>query len=402
MKRIKAVYFLIIVLLLIVFSCDKKKSLATILVVEENGLDRNLEYIHVNIPLPRGLKTTENLVAVDSRYVSTPVQVIDTIQKGEYSFMNIVFPVAIKANETKKFKIQLHVKPKEIAMSQLHFSRLSQYVENEYYKVNFATKNDKRGGQVLNLNLKKFDNKILKRHQNTPIHWAPNFANVDSQRYFTLENLTPSSINIVRDSGPYEITKIRSGVTDSVPEIHVEGKYTFYEGLPYFEFNSIMTVKEDVNLRLLRNDEMTMDSLFTNLIFIRPDNSISNLKLYDTELDILEKDHMSDQAQWLAFYHKEKEYGYGSIRLEYDNTNVNGELSPLYKPYTKISKSVGNGRYWNRILVADTNFRIPKGSRYREKNAYLIFKVDSEEPEKEIKYHSERLNNPLKITVEKN
>lgn len=402
MTTIKATYFLIIAFILSILSCSKPKTFAIISITEQNGLQRNLEYVIAIIPFQQTLKPMENLVAVDFHDAQIPVQLTDTMMEGDRRLVRIVFPVTINANETKKFRIKLQDKTRDTLISELSFSRTSNFVENEYYKARFATKTDKRGGQVLNLNLKKFDDQVLSRNHNTPIHWAPNFSKVDSRRYFTMENLTSSSINIVRDTGPYEIVKIRSGVTDSVPEIQVEGKYTFYEGLPYFEFTSSMSVKEEVNLKLLRNDEMTMDSLFTNLIFTDPDQTITNLELYDTELDILEKEHMSDQAPWLAFYHKDKEYGFGSIRLEYDNTNVNGEPSPLSKTQTKISKSVGNGRYWNRILVTDTNLHIPKGSRYHEKNAYLIFKVDPKEPEKEIKYYSERLNHPLIITVEVN
>ena len=401
MTRIKAKYLLIIFLQLAVFSCTKPKSLVTISIVEQNGLERNLEYVHADIPIAYVLKPTENLVVVDSRNVSIPVQITDTIKNGNAPIVRIVFPVTINANETKKYHLEAQEKIVDSSANYLHLSETAHFVENEHYTAHFGTRKDKRGGPVLNLILKGFNNQLLHRRHSVPIHWAPNFSKIDSEHYYTMESLSLSSKNSTGGNGPYTITKTLSGVTDSVPEIHVEGKYTFFAGLPYFEFASTMTAKQDVELDLLRNDEMTMDSLFTHIVFAKRDNSIIKLDLYNQELDVLEKEHMSDQAPWLAFYHRDKGYGFGSIRLEYDNTNVHGGASPLYKPYTKISKGAGNGRYWNRILIADANVLVPKGSRYYEKNAYLIFSVDSKRAEDQAIYYSERLNHPLVVNVDK-
>ena len=393
---------IIVFLLLIASGCTKPTTLVTISVAEQNGLERNLEYVQADISLRHILKPTESLVAVGLDGVVVPVQTTDTIRNENGTVVRIVFPVAMNPHEVKKFSIEKHDKAKDTLISDLYYSEKAVFVENEHYTAHFGTNKDTRGGQVLNLELKGFNNQLLHRNHRTPIHWAPNFSKSDSDRYYTMESLSPSSKNRIEGYGPYIITKTRAGETDSVPEIHVEGKYTFYAGLPYFEFSSTMTVTQDVELSLLRNDEMTMDSLFTHIIFAKPDNSIINLSLYDEELDVLEKEHITDDTPWLAFYNKDKGYGFGSIRLEYDNTNLDGNASPLHKPYTKISKSVGNGRYWNRILVADTILAIPKGSRYHEKNAYFIFNADSEKPEDEVLYYSERLNHPLVVTVEKN
>ncbi|MCK0147168.1 hypothetical protein MWU78_16035 [Arenibacter sp. F26102] len=373
----------------------------TISVAEQNGLERSLEYVQADITLGQILGPIGNLVAVGPDGVVVPVQSTDTIKNENGFFLRIVFPVAIKPNEIKKFSIEHNEEVRDSLLSDLHFSKTDHFVENKYYKANFGTGQDKRGGQVLNLILKNFNNQLLHRNHKTPIHWAPNFSRSDSKRYYTMEFLSQSSKNELKGTGPYTITKTRSGETDSIPEIHVEGEYIFYAGLPYFEFTSTITVIEDVKLKLLRNDEMTMDSLFTDLIFAKPDNSIVNLGLYKEEFDILEEEHITDDSPWLAFYNKDKGYGFGSIRLDYENTNVNGEESPLHKPYTKISKSVGNGRYWNRILIADTILAVPAGSRYYERNAYFIFNADSERAEDEALYYSERLNHPLVVTVDK-
>ena len=127
------------------------------------------------------------------------------------------------------------------------------------------------------------------------------------------------------------------------------------------------------------------------------DGTVVNLELYD-QLDVLDEEPIADDADWVAFYNLDKGYGFGALRLKYNNINLNGLESPTHKPYTKISRASGNGRYWNRVL-SDTIITFPEGSKYHEKNAYLIFSVDPQSPEKEIVYYSECLRNPLKVEV---
>ena len=151
---------------------------------------------------------------------------------------------------------------------------------------------------------------------------------------------------------------------------------------------------------LLRNDEMTMDSLFTHVNYMHPDGKTGTVALYNNqELQELEQDPIHDDAAWLFFYNDDLNYGFGSIRIDYDNTNIHGEPSPLYKQHTKITPSSGNGRYWNRRLVHDYNTLIPEGSRYTEKNAYLVFKAHPEDPSREIEEYRKRLMNPLPLAV---
>jgi len=212
--------------------------------------------------------------------------------------------------------------------------------------------------------------------------------------------LTPSSKHKV-EQGLYAVTKLRSGTTDSVPEIFVEGEYTFLANRPYFIFESNMTLEKEISLKLLRNDEMTMDSLFTHVAYQKPNGTLARLKLYTTELDSLDSEPIPDDTGFVAFYNTDYGYGLASIRLEYDNTNSEGSTSPLYNHHTKISTASNNGRYWNRVLI-DSAITVPKGSKYHEKNAYLVFKVGQEIPEEQILYHAERLWNPLTVILQEN
>jgi len=389
--------FILIAILLLLTSCSGPKPYAKISVSETNGLARDLEYIAIEIPLSVELQPSQMLVATDTeKESSVPVQILDTISEDGNSTLRIMFPVKVEANKTKTFELVAVEKMRDSGLNGIQISDNATCVENQIYKATFSIEDDVRGGQVSGIILKNFDDRLLKRGH-IAMHWAPNFSKSEEEGYFNMEDLPHSSEHHI-EKGLYQIEKSRSGRTDEVPEIFVEGKYNFLADLPYFIFESTMKVEADVSLNLLRNDEMTMDSLFTHVVYQKNDGTVSRLKLYDAELDSLENNHITDDAAFVAFYNTDHRYGMASIRLEYDNTNSEGNKSALFNPYTKISKSSGNGRYWNRILI-DSVTSVPKGSKYREKNAYLLFELGKEIPEEEILYYAERLASPLTVTV---
>ncbi|MFK5973159.1 MAG: hypothetical protein QM485_07745 [Flavobacteriaceae bacterium] len=395
---LKIPHFLSVVTLLMVIGCSEPTPLAVVSVSETAGLTRNIEYITTIISLEEGLKSSETLLVTDLESKrSIPVQIMDTSIDGHNYSLEVTFPVSVKANQTKNLHFSIKEKMRDTLPVNLMLSEDQLSVENRFYKASFSTENDKRGGQIDGIILKEFNDQILKRGH-ISMHWAPNFSKSDSEGYFTMESLSPSSKNHIRQ-GLYQVIKKRSGISDSVPEIRIKGRYEFYVNSPYFLFESTMIVEKDVQLDLLRNDEMTMDSLFTHVMYQQKNGEILHLGLYNNELDVLEEDHIPDNAPWLAFYNIDKGYGFGSIRLAYDNTNLDGNPSPTYTPYTKISRASNSGRYWNRVLIGETDMMVQKGSRYKEKNAYLVFKVDVRKPEKEIMEYYTRLTSPLVVTV---
>lgn len=389
--------FVFLLALLTLSSCSDPGPYAEISVSETNGLSRDSEYVSAEIPFSAELEPSEMLVATDmEKGSSVPVQVLDTVLKEGSKTLKIIFPVIVEANATKIFELVATEKMRDADPFSIQISNDGSSVENQKYKATFSTEDDERGGQINSIVLKDFGDKLLKRGH-IAMHWAPNFSKSDGEGYFNMEDFSPSSENRV-EKGIYQIAKFRSGRTDSVPEIYVEGKYKFYADQPYFVFESTMKMEEDVSLDLLRNDEMTMDSLFTHVVYQKENGTVSRLKLYDSELDSLENNPIPDNTGFVAFYNTDHGYGLASIRLEYDNNNNDGNTSVLFNPHTKISRSTGNGRYWNRVLI-DSATNVPNGSKYIEKNAYLIFQVGQEVPEEEILYYAERLASPLNVTV---
>jgi len=391
-----ALLFRLGMLLLLLFGCESQKTPIIISVREPIGIERNSEYVTVTITLYGPLKANEMLVATDlATSLNFPVQVMDNVQSDGENKVTILFPVTIAPNETVEYGIGVEEKMRDASPIQLYLSEDKRTVKNSYFDISFSKK-DSRGGQIDGIGLKHLNDQLLKRGH-LSMHWAPNFSKSKSGNYFNMENLSETSLHSV-EKELYRIVKKRAGITDSVPEIRIEGQYEFYADQPYFIFESTMSVEQDVHLDLLRNDEMTMDSLFTHVIYTKKDGGVGRHNLYNDELEVLEKEPIADNAKWVAFYHQDKGYGFGAIRLEYDNSNVEGNPSPTKKPYTKISRSAGNGRYWNRVFLEE-DLLVPKGSRYYEKNAYLVFDASGENPEQEIQANYKRLTSPLEVKV---
>ncbi len=241
-------------------------------------------------------------------------------------------------------------------------------VENEYFiadltDVKATSENGLGAGQLAGLILKQFDNQLLERsHIN--MHWSPSFQR-EGQDYKTFGHMKEDSVLI--EQGPYRLSIFRSGTVPGFDAIRLNVEYQFFAGLPYFSFTSEIIAEDSLEVILLRNDEMTMDSLFTHVRFPRPSGEIKTVPMYDGfSIESLGKDPIRDDADWLYFYNEHHSYAFGSIRLNYDNKNLDGRSSALYKEHTKITNASNGGRYWNRLLVHDQKTLVPRGSRYFE------------------------------------
>ncbi|WP_128755378.1 hypothetical protein [Aquimarina sediminis] len=374
--------------------------------VEENkGLERSLEYIIINLPRLKPSQKDYQLFAYSSNNkVKTPVQIVGSkLSTKDNHEIHGVLPISIRGNETKEYVIKAEpnkgVKTDtDLAVKGNHLDLI---VENKYYaaslKEYIGHKHQKFGsGHLGSLTLKEFDNVVLARkNPSLKIHWAPNFSK-ENLDYKTMAHLNSPDSIFVSTKGPFYFSLFRSGYIKGYEKILLKGKYKFYSGLPYFTFESEITFTKDDSLNLLRNDEMTIDSLFTHLAFLKARGNTIHLPLYDeNSIACLDKNPISDDSPWLFFYNKYKSFAFGTIRLLYDNKNIHGDYSPTDNRHTKITASTNNGRYWNRRLIDSANTFVPKGSKYTEKNAYIIFKIDKKDPEKRIKYFYERLKNPV-------
>ena len=381
--------------------------LLKIKVEETEGLERPLEYIAINLPRLKLSQKDYQLYAYSGNSnVKIPVQIVGSqLNNMGNQEMHGVLPISIGGHETKEYFIKAEP-GKELERDTdfiVQGSHLDLIVENKHYiaslKEYIGHKHQKFGsGHLGSLTLREFDDVVLARkNPNLKIHWAPNFSK-EYLNYKTMAHLNSPDSVFVSTKGPFYFSLFRSGRIEGYEKILLKGKYKFYAGLPYLIFESEILFTEDDSLNLLRNDEMTMDSLFTHLAFPKAGGTTIHLPLYDeSTITYLDENPIPDDSPWLFFYNKYKSFAFGSIRLHYDNRNIHGDDSPTDNKHTKITASANNGRYWNRRLIHSKNTFVPKGSKYTEKNAYIIFKIDEKDPAKTIKYFYDRLKNPVMV-----
>ena len=388
-------------LILTFFACSPEtKNLKTLQVKETAGINRDLEYIEVKVTAdqisPLSIREEKGQQLISG-------QLLNSEEKAAGKFLlEYIFPVSVEANETKVFELVFEESPFQGEKLTVSGSGLELKFENSHFvadltSVKATPENGLQAGQLAGLVLKRFDNQLLER-SHLAMHWTPSFQKEEGGGYKTMAHLQPDSLFVGSD-GYYLSTVFRGGYVQGYEEIHVTGTYSFFAGLPYFTFSSEMIMEDSVELMLLRNNEMTMDSLFTHLMFAGSDGEVIEFPLYDPQtFEDLDKNRIPDDVDWICFYNAGQEYAFGSIRLQYDNTNLSGNPSPTFEKHTKLSASANNGRYWDRRLIHLQKTIVPEGSRYFEKSAYLIFQINPEDPSAKIREYFLRLNNPLEVT----
>ncbi len=406
-------YFYVLLILSFLCTCVTNNSLlGTLTITEPAGIARNLEYVEVEILLDQLPLQGKALFLKDKNGERIKGQILRSKKESSGYIISALFPISIKAH--KKAQYDIILAQNEVVLTDLKTAgeNLELVIENNHYVANLTselatTKNGIGAGQLASLTLKSFNNQVLKRAK-INMHWAPSFQKVGLD-YKTMAHLRKHD-SVFIDKGPYQMTTYRSGKVAGYEEIQLEGQYQFYAGLPYFIFSSNMTMTEDVVLTMLRNDEMTMDSLFTHAMFPLPNGEIKTVSLFDKppltphySIKELIKTPIDANANWFCFYNDSLKYGFGSIRLGYDYTNYEGGQSPMLNPETRISYGRGGGRYWDRrfLFLKEDSLAIPKGSRYAEKNAYVVFHVDAENPSREIEELFNQITQPVTVKYDK-
>ncbi len=378
--------------------------MARVVITEPAGIQRETEYIELSLQCDDSLITsTHKILAFDEASdLIIPCQLFDIRRSDGKSAFSVVFPVLIRAHETRTFQIRTFLAGLEKENSDLTVEGegTELIVSNSFYSADLTRSDEEEpkshpSGQIRELLIKMGFDQLLTNGEDR-IHWAPNFKRPELEYYTTIAHWENPKINRC-DAGLYLVRTVRQDSAPAHPEILLTAVYKFYANVPYFRFYSSMEMKQDVWLELLRNDEMTMDSMFTHLAFQRPDGEVADVEI-EKRHALLKTDPIDDDAPWLCFYHINKGFAFGTIRLKYDNTNEFGGPSPTFQPHTQIGQWL-NRRYWNRRLIHDHLTFVPKGSRYVEENAYLVFRIGDVNRFEEIQNWAKVLRNPVRASV---
>ncbi len=407
MKQTKCIILAVFFLhLLVSLLAGQDSLLARIILRETAGLEREKEYVEFPLQLAfrDSGKQSRDIVAIDiasgEKIFCQSIQERNVPDKN-IAVVKIIFPVDIAANSTRTFLLcQEKAGGHSPTDLKIEGRGLELIIENEYYRADLTKRKGPEpkthsSGQLQELLIKLGFNQLLTNAEDR-IHWAPNFKRQELEYYTTIAHWENPREYLVA-SGDYLIRTMRQDAAPDHPEIMLSATYKFYAGVPYFRFTSEMEFIRDLPLELLRNDEMTTDSMFTHLVFQRPDGEIIDVRFKD-RYKLLEKQPIENDAPWICFYNSEHGFAYRTIRLRYDNHNRRGELSPTYFPHTQIGEWLDR-KYWNRRLIHDHLTYVPEGSRYLEENAYLVFRIGETDRFEPIKYWEKRLRQPVEIMV---
>ena len=296
-------------------------------------------------------------------------------------------------------------------------------VENSRYRI----LTEKISGQIDQIDL-KFATRPSLRFKYGTLHWNPDFIVVPDDFPTTgytwyyahhFEN-PPHEV----ESGPVFFSIQRKQLVPGQDTAYMEVYYRFYAGLPYFIMESFIEAKKDTRTFAIRNDELAFGRTdFTHAgwrnktpdMFDDHIGEIGSIKIYHetrTGGHVLGSVLPPNMA-WISLCHAGNGYGVGSIRLEWENRNVlTGEPSPIYNSHTVISEH-DEGLYWFRSLIYSPRssqgmttdkleeylIDVPKGSSYREKNAYVFYEFDSEGKFAPVDELYMRLRSPLEVKV---
>lgn len=386
----------------------QENILLQISVRENYGLDRELEYVELSCQFEAELlKNTGNSFYVQELSTGETINCqVSSTQSDSASnkvLARVIFPVSFKAYEKKEYFLKTK-KAENVVRSDLTMSGhgTELVIENQFYRADLRKMDNIEpqsymSGQIRELLIKMGSDQLLTNVEDR-LHWAPNFKRPSLEYYVTIAHWQLPKIIII-NSGHYQISTLREDLAPQHPEILLTAQYRFYADLPYFRFYSRMEMQADLWLELLRNDEMAMDSMFTHMAFQRPNGEIIDLE-FSERYELLKNQPIENESPWICFYNIDKGFAFGSIRVNYDNTNIFGETSPTYQAHTQIGEWLGGIKYWNRRLVHDHLTFIPKGSRYVEDNVYLVFKLNDKDKLHDIKHWAERVRSPLRVTIE--
>jgi hypothetical protein len=406
---IKPLNIIFVVLAIIAgISSAQENTILQININENHGLDRDLEYVEFSCQLDADLLGNGNfsLFAQESNTglkIDCQVSYLQLDSANNKLLVRIIFPVSFNAFEEKQYLIKTKKSGESVVGDlKLRGQGTELVIENKFYQADLRKNpamepQSYMSGQIMQILIKMRFDQLLTNSENR-LHWAPNFKRPELEYYTTIAHWQLPKINNL-SIGPYLISTLRKDLAPDHPEILLTARYRFYAGLPYFRFYSSMEMIDNVWLELLRNDEMTSDSMFTHMAFERPDGEIIDIAFSERH-ELLKNQPIENESPWLCFYNIDRGFAFGSIRIKYDNTDITGGDSPTYQAHTQIGEWIKGAPYWNRRLIHDQLSFIPKGSCYREDNAYVVFTIKDHDKFQDIRYWAERLLQPLQVNIQ--
>jgi hypothetical protein len=188
------------------------------------------------------------------------------------------------------------------------------------------------------------------------------------------------------------------GPLQKIRDVDLEVKYTMIRRAPYFISETLLLFNRDLGVVAVRNDEMVFyRELFDSYIYQDGHGKVVKGRLIEKPGFPDGFVHRApDDLDWVGLLNTQQNFGFFSLRLESHNSSLDCAGEWLNKSGTYFyAPAEGKYVYWVRPLVytwAEYPTRnrfsfVPAGSRFYEKSAYLVFRLEDG--------YTERLNELL-------
>lgn len=354
------------------------------------------------------------------------------------TFVRIAFLADVEANGSAVYEIGLDGKP-AAAGKQLK-------VDGEGVGVTVDTgvtlfELDRLSGQLLTFTPKAVANDRLVFVQEPkrgpkPFHWNPDVWAPPATWGHTSDWNTPVAFDFARHDadrppasgekqysyfyrewkGPLLYRTTRWGRMPFVPQVDVSVTYTFHVGSPVVFVQSLMEVRDPMQLHALRNCELVFSRhQFDTAVWIDRQGKVNTAKCYD--YDDRDKSFktvakLPADVPCVGLANERKGYGIAAVPLSMTSVNkFTGQPGDEQAHFTiRDYDEHGKGNPYNflyfvRYLVFRDNYgptRVEKGSVYAEQTAIVVFRLNQDGASRydELIRWQKSLANPLEVVVD--
>ena len=218
------------------------------------------------------------------------------------------------------------------------------------------------------------------------IHWGPDWSDERVGRYRITSWDGPPMFDYEVVRGPVCVRVRRWGhpilslgpLVGQPQKVMATVTYSFWDGQPYVIMESKLEVLEDVRFSNCRNDEFVIGEALPDRAWRGPDG----------EIGFGSKGWEREDPNWMTYFNRETGESFGSIHLEFENTNPNWP-QPDGSGFSRTG-------VWVRSPVHHTTMRT--GENIYEKNALVLHRFEEGGEHSgfaDIVGHQERLLNPV-------
>jgi metal-sulfur cluster biosynthetic enzyme len=323
-----------------------------------------------------------------------PCQVDDYSRIGNERRCQLIFLADVPAHGDARyllfFQNAFAERPDEMADLHVHGEDDGLEIENQHYLASLS----RQMGQLERLVYKRQHGLELyaggKGHGEPPgIDWAHDYVDAGHFQKLRMRNW-PRCPNLEVVRGPLCVRVRRWGFPFSPlhpvfapSRVHMDVRYDFYAGLPYFFKEGRIDVIKDVDIAAMRDDEWVFSGYsFTDTLWI------------DAQGKLREGPVPADQAEQLwgaGFFHRDSRDAFVALWLEH---SAEGCREPTHGGVPTLNYP-GHGQLWSRYPASQATLKA--GASIRQRNAYVVLPYEGPNAAETLERLRHQLLNPLRV-----